>query len=286
MIRPARLLIPFLLITSCLAQTATKSDFFVTSDGVRLHYLEAGRGPAIVFQPGWTMPAEIWRPQIDYFSRRYHVVALDPRSQGDSDKPNDGNYSERRAQDIHELLAHLQLPSAVLVGWSLGAPELLTYVEQFGTKDVRALVLVDSAPVGDKPDLEMVTAMLNWFRQAETDRQKFTDSFVRGMYKKPQSEDYLQSVMKASLQTPSNTAFALIAGLESRGDWSPAMKKVDKPVLVTVTAYNHAAADLIKKYIPTAQTEVFEDAGHALFVDDAARFNATLEKFVTGLPAQ
>jgi len=37
-----------------------KSGFFTTSDGVKLHYLEAGQGPAIVFVPGWTMPGWIW----------------------------------------------------------------------------------------------------------------------------------------------------------------------------------------------------------------------------------
>jgi non-heme chloroperoxidase len=274
------------LISSCVAQSAEKSEFFTTSDHVRIHYIEAGTGPAIVFQPGWTMPAEIWRSQIDYFSHHYHVVAIDPRSQGESDKPAEGNYSERRAQDINELMGHLQLPQAVLVGWSLGAPELLTYVEEFGTKDVRALVLVDSAPAGDKPNPEVVAAMLGWMKTAEVNRQKFTDEFVRSMYKKPQSEAYLQSVIKASQLTPSNTAVTLIAGLLARADWTSAMNKVDKPVLVTVTADNHAAADVLKKHIPSAQTEVFEDAGHALFVDDAARFNATLEKFVAALPAQ
>ena len=63
-----------------------QSRFFVTSDGVRLHYLEAGprRGHTIVFVPGWTMPAWIWQPQIARFLARYHVVAFDPRGQGDS----------------------------------------------------------------------------------------------------------------------------------------------------------------------------------------------------------
>jgi non-heme chloroperoxidase len=291
MARIARFFAPVFLISVFLiargqAQSAEKSQFFTSSDNVRIHYIEAGSGPAIVFQPGWTMPAEIWRPQIDHFSHHYHVIAIDPRSQGESDKPTEGNYPERRAQDIHELMVHLHLSQAVLVGWSLGVPELLTYVDQFGTKDVRALVLVDSAPVGDKPNPELVLTFLGWMITMETNRQKFTDEFVRSMYKKPQSEAYLQSVMKASLQTPSNTAFALIAGMLARPEWTSAMNKIDKPVLVTVTADNHAAADPIKRHIPSAQTEIFEDAGHALFVDDASRFNARLEKFVTALPAQ
>ena len=65
---------------------------FVTSDGVRLHILQAApasgrRSRCCVFVPGWTMPAWIFAPQIAFFSRRWPVVALDPRGQGDSDIP-------------------------------------------------------------------------------------------------------------------------------------------------------------------------------------------------------
>jgi hypothetical protein len=43
-------------LTSVVAQTA-KSEFFKTSDGIRIHYLDSGDGRPIVFIPGWTMPA-------------------------------------------------------------------------------------------------------------------------------------------------------------------------------------------------------------------------------------
>jgi hypothetical protein len=59
------------------AQTAAlpKSAFFKTSDGISIHYLEAGSGKPVVFIPGWTMPAWIWQKQIDEFSKKYHVIA-------------------------------------------------------------------------------------------------------------------------------------------------------------------------------------------------------------------
>ncbi|MGH9556577.1 MAG: alpha/beta fold hydrolase, partial [Terriglobales bacterium] len=41
-----------------------KSGYFQTSDKVRLHYLETGSGPAIVFVPGWTCPTWVWEPQL------------------------------------------------------------------------------------------------------------------------------------------------------------------------------------------------------------------------------
>ena len=74
-----------LLARAAAAEGTVQSRFFVTSDGVRLHYLEAGPRLAhtIVFVPGWTMPAWIWQPQLQAFAQRYHVVAFDPRGQGD-----------------------------------------------------------------------------------------------------------------------------------------------------------------------------------------------------------
>ena len=95
-----RPLLMIVLMSSSLGAAEVRGGFFTTSNGVRLHYLEAGRGPSLVFEPGWTMPADIWQPQIDYFSRSYHVVALDPRSQGESQKVTEGHSIERRAGDI------------------------------------------------------------------------------------------------------------------------------------------------------------------------------------------
>jgi non-heme chloroperoxidase len=122
---------------------AAKSNFFQTSDGTRIHYLEAGSGRAIVFIPGWTMPAWIWQKQIDGLSGKYHVIAVDPRSQGESDKPPYGHLPENRAHDYKELVDHLGLKQPALVGWSMGCGELLKYVDQFGTANVGAVILVD-----------------------------------------------------------------------------------------------------------------------------------------------
>lgn len=260
-----------------------KDGFFQTSDGVKLHYLEAGTGPGIVFEPGWTMPSWIWDAQIRYFSEHYHVLALDPRSQGDSDKPSDGNSPERRSQDIKELIDHLELGPVVLVGWSLGVSELLTYAEQFGGANVRAYVFVDGF-VWDKMDSQFAASMLGTYRQVEVNRRNFTEKFVRSMYKKPQTADYIARVVEASLKMPADSAIAASAASASRGDWRPAIGKVDRPVLILCQAASKSrAADLIVSIVASTRVELFEDAGHALFVDDAQRFNSLLDDFVQHL---
>ncbi len=277
-------LLSALLTLGAAAQDAPKSGFFTTSDGVRLHYLEAGRGPAIVFIPGWTMPAWIWEAQLRHFSAHYRVVALDPRSQGESGRPDHGNSPERRAQDIHELVQQLKLGPAVLVGWSLAVPELLTYAEKFGGADVRAYVLVDGFAWAER-DPQFVARMMNLYTPLEGDRRSFTEEFVRSMYRKPQANEYIQRVVTASMSTPADSAIAMSVTAVARTDWRPAITKLDRPVLIACETPRKAlAADPITALVP-ARVELFEDAGHALFVDDADRFNAVLDDFLGKLPA-
>ena len=272
--------------TMCANAAKVESGTFTTSDGVKLHYLEVGKGPAIVFVPRWTMPAWIWEGQIQHFSEHYHMIALDPRSQGESENAAEGNYIERRAQDIHELIENRKLGPVVLVGWSLAVAEVLSYAEQFGGANVRGYVLVDGL-AWERQDLQFVEAMLGMFKQLQVNRRPFTERFVRSMYRKPQSEEYIARVIAASLQMPTGSAIAASLSAVSRTDWKPAMARLDRPVLVMCESSIQAmTADPIKKNVPTAQVEAFADAGRALFVDDAERFNAVLENYLKNLPTQ
>ncbi len=269
------------------AQAAPRSAFFTTSDNVRIHYLEAGSGPAIVFIPGWTMPAWIWEKQIAHFARSYHVIAVDPRSQGESGKPSDGHYPERRSRDYKELVDYLKLDAPVLVGWSLGVPEVLTYVDQFGPGSVRGIVLVDGL-IWDKPDPQWAGMVRQWMHELQRERPKFTAPFVRSMYRKPHDEDYFRRVTEASLATPTNTAVVLIYNMFERADWTPVLVKLAEartPVLATYTSQEKASVDLLRAKDPAATVVMFEDAGHVLFADDPERFNTAVQQFLSALPA-
>lgn len=278
----------FLAATAARAQApseplAFESGYVTTSDGVRLHYLEAGSGPSLVFVPGWTMPAEIWEEQIRHFAGSHRVVAIDPRSQGRSEKVTEGHFPERRARDVHEVVEGLDLAPAVLVGWSLAVPELLTYVEEFGTGSIRALVLVDGF-IGDDPDPEASARFREMLRAVHHDRRAYTTAFVRSMYRSERSEGYLRRITDASLRTPTNTAFTLLAHLMVTDlDWRPALGKVDRPLLYVATPQLEEQAEMVRRTVPGARVEVFRDAGHALFVDEPARFNALLESFMEDL---
>jgi non-heme chloroperoxidase len=261
-----------------------KSDFFKTSDGVRIHYLEAGSGRAIVLIPGWTMPAWIWQKQIDEFAKKYHVVAVDPRSQGESDQPTSGHLPETRARDYKELVDHLGLKQPVLVGWSMACGELVKYAEQFGADNVAGFVLVDGF-LTDKGSPEMFAALSGWMNQLQLDRRKQAEGFVRSMYKKPQTEEYLKSIIDSSVQVPADTAAVLIYNMIAVKDFSTGLARMNRPVLFAYQPESQASADFLKSKLgDKLHLERFDGDGHALFVDDPEKFNHVLEDFIQGLP--
>jgi microsomal epoxide hydrolase len=276
------LLLPALTGGSAAAETgiAVQGRYFVTSDGVRLHYLEAGPSTAhtIVFVPGWTMPAWIWGPQIQAFAQQYHVVAFDPRGQGDSDVPSSGYEPGRRGQDIAELIADLEPVPALLVGWSLGVLDTLAYVHSHGDLKVAGLVLVDNS-VGEEPPPPPVP---RHHVAPVLPHAVAMHRFVSGMFRRQQSEAYIDRLTEAALRTPERAGRALLAYPLPRTYWRDALYATGKPVLYVVRPgwLSEQAANLARNR-PGTQIAVFGDAGHALFVDDAARFNLLLAGFLT-----
>lgn len=275
----------------------TKNGFVTTSDNVRIHYLEAGprltrrasvgeATPAILFVPGWMTPGWIWEHQMSHFAKRHRVVAMDPRSQGASSKTSEGHHPAARARDIKSVVDHLKLAPLVIVAATSAVTEAVSYVDQFGTDTLAGLVLVNGI-AGREYDEATMSGLIAYSNSFQVDRQKAADRFVRGLYKKPKPEDYILRMVRATLRMPTNSALALIIG-GIASDNRPALAKIDRPTLIVVARvapWMQFYEDLQKR-IRESRMEVFDDAGHALFVDESKRFNALLEGFVSALPPE
>jgi non-heme chloroperoxidase len=292
-------LLAFSSVTSAIAAAKTgqspdaRSGFVTSWDGAKIHYLAAGKISAsgthqptsVLFVPGFTMPAWIWENQIAHFSTDYRVVAMDLRSQGDSSKTGEGDYPASHGRDINAVIDQLHLAPVVLVGWSMAVTEIASYVDQFGTGSIAGVVLVDGI-AGLELTPEVVKSSIEFLKEMQSNRSQQTSDFVRSMFRKPQSEEYLQKLIKASMATPTDAAVAIgLAGFNT--DNRPALAKINKPTLI-VGANKRLLPQFqdMQKSIPHAKLEFFDDAGHALFVDDADKFNNLLDEFLRNLNQQ
>ncbi len=172
---------------------------------------------------------------------------------------------------------YLQLPPAVLVGFSMGVAEVLSYVDQFGTEALRGVVLVD-ARIGSELNIEELKEFFDFVKQLNMNRRQWIEQFLPVAFKKPPPEAYLKRITAASLKVQTNTAVALLAGYRGR-DWRPVLEKLDKPVHYTITKRQESQGEMLKTKLPSARVELFPEAGHVLFVDETDRFNAILEEF-------
>jgi pimeloyl-ACP methyl ester carboxylesterase len=262
--------------------------------GVSLRVIEAGKpgdGPALVFIPGWSTGADIWRRQIDRFAPTNRVIAFDPRSQGESTKTTSGNTPETRAQDLHSLLERLGVREPVLIGWSQGVQDIAAYVGHYGTKDLAGIVLVDAA-ISDGADgmaarPQETAAQFKMFAVYQTHQEEYLRGMMQAIISKPQSNGAIERLVRTGMKTPSDIGVAMLIADMFGVDRTPALKKIDCPTSIIASAKSD---ELVRQQaganqIPHVRFEKIEDAAHTVFLDQPKRFNELLEKFVKDLTA-
>jgi pimeloyl-ACP methyl ester carboxylesterase len=116
---------------------------FQTSDGVKLSYWEAGSGQPLIFVPGWSANGAEYVNVMYLLSRKYHVYVIDPRNQGLSQNVEYGTRIARFGADLKEFIDHLGVKKVDLCGWSMGASVVWSYIDLFGTKNIRKAAFID-----------------------------------------------------------------------------------------------------------------------------------------------
>ena len=260
-------------------------DGTVSVGDIKIHYIEAGSGERnLVFIPGWTMTAEVWKEQIPYFaSRGFRVVAFDPRSQGLTTKTDSGNTYQQQAADLFAFLKALNLKDPVLVGWSAGVTVLLEYAASPEALLPERIVLVDGSPMGykegDYPGGMTIAQARSFIMGFQEDRPKATEKFVRSMFKNKQSELLYSDLTEGSLKTHTGTAASLFFDLFT-GDRRLALSRISVPTLIVTAPENRLIGEYMQSRIARSKLEVIPDSGHAMFLDKPQAFNQILESFL------
>jgi pimeloyl-ACP methyl ester carboxylesterase len=148
---PVGVFLGFVLPTTVVAISQTNSapnaieSRFGEVDGVKIHYLTAGRGSAVILLHGYTQTSRMWRPLIPKLTDRFTVVAPDLPGIGDSDIPKNeaGLDMKTAAIRIHALAKSLGISKARVIGHDIGLMVAYAYAAQF-PREVEKLVVMDA----------------------------------------------------------------------------------------------------------------------------------------------
>jgi esterase len=272
------------------------ADRFVTCNGLRLHYLEAGdvSRPTAVLLHGLRGSAHTWDAVVASLAGEYHTLAMDLRGRGESDwGPKEQYNRDYYVQDLEQFADQLCPEPFNLIGHSLGGA--IGYVYSAARPHrVRALVVEDMGPLTNPPapGAERIAREMD-ATPARFDSWTEAKAFVRTL--RPEaSEDVIESVADSSLKyTAEGTVtwkydLAGIRGARGQiGDLRPAIETLRCPTLVLRGTRSDILLPDNARWIAQANSAIrcidIADAGHFVHDDNLQDFSREVAAFLASL---
>ncbi len=269
----------------------SRPEYIEVEDNVRLHVVDYGEGPTVVFIHGWPLSNAMFDYQYSALARQgLRVVGISLRGYGLSDKPY-GDYSyERHADDIKRVFEQIAIvEDAVLCGFSMGGAIALQYMVKYEGCHITKLALAGAAlPVWSRTDYSphghKLSEINDFIGLNNTNRPKLFEEFGKIF---AASEDALPEGITdwlAGIQAQSSvyaTEQGLIALRDT--DLSEAVEKVRVPTLILHGKRDKICpfefAEYTSKHTRNSTLAPFEHSGHALFYEELDKFNEEIVRF-------
>jgi pimeloyl-ACP methyl ester carboxylesterase len=132
----------------------TINSRFAEVNGLKMHYLVAGKGEPVILVHGYAQNSHMWRPLMKELGKTHLVIAPDLRGFGDTAKPEAGYDKKTMAQDVHALMQSLGVRKAGIAGHDIGLMVAYAYAAQYPAEVDRIALLDAFIPgVGDTTNL-------------------------------------------------------------------------------------------------------------------------------------
>jgi pimeloyl-ACP methyl ester carboxylesterase len=278
--------------------------FFDTGAGVRMHYLDEGRGPPVVMVHGNPTWSFYYRNLVRRLSGRYRCIVPDHVGCGLSDKPSSERYPyslERRIADLTALLDHLKLDRDVtLVVHDWGGMIGTAWATRFPER-VKRLVVLNTAAFHLPPQKRLPLSLrigrnttlgivlirgLNLFCRAAVRwcvvRRPLSPA-VRRMYLAPYDSWAHRIAVLRFVQTipltPTDPEYDIVSETERR-----LQLLRDRPMLICWGMRDFVFdRDFLaewERHFPAAEVHRYDDAGHYVLEDAGDEVGLRVDEFL------
>ena len=264
---------------------------------IELFYEDIGYGPPVVLLHGWPFDHSMWEEQsYALASGGCRVITYDRRGFGQSSKPVDGYNFNRFADDLKALLDTLDLHDVTLVGFSMGAGEVVRYMSRHLGQRVTRFALVSGLTPSitrskDNPDGADEGKFDDICTRIRADRLTYIDQFVaqllEGAGAGRATVDWLKSLAEPASRIAMLACVRAFGETDFTGDMAAS---INLPSLVI-----HGTQDRIAPFavngrrtadlLPGSVFRPYEGAPHGLFATHASMLNDDLLGLVRAPPS-
>jgi pimeloyl-ACP methyl ester carboxylesterase len=250
---------------------------FLTRDGVKLAYAEAGRGgPPIVFIHGMGCDHSDFAPQFEHFRQTLRVVAVDLRGHGASDAPEGGYAMAELADDVLWLCGELGVYKPILVGHSMGGVVALEIAAR-RPEAATAVALLDS-PILIPPQVGEALAPFGAALRSPGYREALV-GFMASTFGPADDPERKGRILERVGRLPQHVGAACWEYGMATYDSVGAAEACALPVL-----YVHASVPtdlgLLARLCPRLMVGETVGAGHWLQLEVPGQVNAMLDRFI------
>src|SRR5438105_12504990 len=264
------------------------------SGKIDLYYEDHGSGKPVVLIHGYPLSGPSWEKQTAVLLAAGHrVITYDRRGFGKSGQPTTGYNYDTFAEDLHKLVAQLELRDFALVGFSMGGGEVARYFGKYGSKGVSKAVFISSVPpfllkTPDNPEGVDGSVFEGIKKAVAADRYAFFTEFFKNFYNTDQylgkriSDDVVRASWNVAAGSSATASLACVpTWLE---DFRENLKRVDVPTLVIHGDDDRivplaAAGQRTAKLVKGAQLVVIKGGPHCIIWTHADEVNAALLAF-------
>lgn len=249
-----------------------------------LHYVEQGSGEVIVLLHGFCGSSQYWQAIMPHLSIKFRVVAPDLAGQGKSKIQKKDSYTmEDYAEQILQLLDHLQIDKATLLGHSMGGYITLAFAELYSER-MRAFGLIHSTAYPDDEkgktgrDKSIASIQANGI-------QSFVDGLAPKLFAPNNIEvkrDAIQQVKEIGYQTTEAGAIAALEAMKLRADRTQVLEQSDLPILLVAGEYDQLIAPekTFTSKGPRIAHYLVRGAGHMSMYEDPKQLLIGIEQFM------
>jgi len=271
------------------------------SGDLNLYYEDHGSGKPVVLIHGYPLSGASWEKQVAALLGAGHrVITYDRRGFGRSSQPTAGYNYDTFAEDLHKLVAHLELRDFALVGFSMGGGEVARYLGKYGSKGVSKAVIISGVPpfllkTADNPEAVDGSVFEGIQKAVAADRYAFFTEFFKNFYNtdvllgKRVSQEVVQASWNLAAGSSATASLACVPTWHE--DFRNDLTRIDVPTLVM-----HGDADRIlpiaasglrtAKLIKGARLAVVKDGPHCITWTHADEVNSELVNFLGKAAAQ